>query len=57
VRLQPLLAVAIDVANVASANLFCNKISGFKVKIVFKLLCLLFVAIYTLSVATTKRRV
>jgi hypothetical protein len=42
VQLQPLLAVAIDVANVASANLFCKEISGFKVKIVFELLCLLF---------------
>jgi hypothetical protein len=42
VQLQPLLADAIDVANVASANLVCKQISGFKVKIVFKLLCLLF---------------
>jgi hypothetical protein len=36
VHLQPLLAIAIDVANVASANLSCNEISGFEVKILFK---------------------
>jgi hypothetical protein len=42
VQLKPLLAVEIDISNVASANLFCNEIFGFKVKIVFMLLCLLF---------------
>jgi hypothetical protein len=40
VQLQQWLTVAVDVANVASANLFCNEFSGFEVKNVVKLLSL-----------------
>jgi hypothetical protein len=40
VQLQQLLTVAVDVANVSSANLFCNEFSGYEAKNVVKLLCL-----------------
>jgi glutathione peroxidase-family protein len=39
-QLQQWMTVAVVIANVASANLFCNEFSGFEARNVVKLLCL-----------------